>query len=239
MKLNIREIRGESWDFSKSFFYAALSDSICKQPSPYFSILFIKKGVSPNTITLLMIIFGVIGGVLFAIPFFYSKCFAVFAYWLWYIFDCSDGEVARYTKKFSKYGKELDWVAHLSCHSLFYLATFLCFYQERKYNMMLLAVLIIIFISAELIGRNLIAFDSFLFEGVRFSRVHTRTSIVRFLTVKIFNFPTFVLFFPIFYVIDISFNLKFAYYFFIIWGTCLSLYSIKEFIRYIVFFYKN
>lgn len=239
MKHNIREIRGESWDFSKSFFFAALSDSICKQPSPYLSILFIKKGVSPNTITLFMIISGVIGNILFAIPFFYSKCIAVFIYWLWYIFDCSDGEVARYTKTFSKYGKELDWAAHLSCHSLFYLAVFFCFYQEGKYNMILLAAITIIFVSGELIGRNLIAFDSLLFEGVGFSEVHTRTSIVTFFTVKIFNFPTFVLFFPIFYVIDIFFNLKFAYYIFIIWGACLSLYSIKEFIRYIVFFYKN
>ncbi len=41
---------------------------MCRPLSPYLSAMFIKKGISPNTVTLMMIGWGVLGSALFAIP---------------------------------------------------------------------------------------------------------------------------------------------------------------------------
>lgn len=239
MKIDIKNVRGESWKLSNVFFHSAFCDSLCKQPSPYFSVFFISKGITPNTVTLLMIVSGIIAGVFFTIPHLVAKIFAIVLYWLWYIFDCSDGEVARYTNTFSKYGRELDWVAHLSCHSLFVLSVYISYYQLGLCDSIMMPLFTILLISAELISRNLIAFDAFLFSNKRFQEERHRNNIVRFIFLQLFSFPTFVLFFPFFIIIDIWLNCSFSIYVYIIWGTCLCLYSIKEFLRYIVYFYRN
>ena len=46
----------------------------------------------------------------------------------------SDGQVARYTKTFSKYGEELDYVAHHICHGLF-IASFAVNLYFLQYNL--------------------------------------------------------------------------------------------------------
>lgn len=232
----VKKIRGP---WKSRFLNRALCDSLGKLVSPYFSVRFISIGIVPNDITFLMIVSGIVAGVLFSLPSLIAKTFAVLLYWFWYICDCSDGEVARYTNTFSKFGRELDWVSHLSCHSLFYLAIYLSFYQEGRCNMMLLSILTIIFVSSELISRNLIVFDAYIFSDNRFEEHHNRNKVIRYIALQLFNFPTFVLFFSLFLTFDFFFKWGIAFYIYILWGSCLSLYSIKEFIRYIVYFYKN
>ena len=45
-----------------------LCDVICLQISPIFSKIFIKHRIIPNMVTIYMIIFGIIGAILLAIP---------------------------------------------------------------------------------------------------------------------------------------------------------------------------
>ncbi|MDE5758277.1 MAG: CDP-alcohol phosphatidyltransferase family protein, partial [Allobaculum sp.] len=86
------------------------------------SVWFIKHNIVPNQITLLMIMFGIIGSILFAIPNVWCKILGYCGWLMWFAMDCSDGQVARYTKTFSKYGTEMDYMAHLIDHPLMNMA---------------------------------------------------------------------------------------------------------------------
>lgn len=81
-----------------------------------FNCLFFSEKLVPNYISFAMLCCGYIGGVLFS---FQNLCFMIVGYvfmHLWFVFDAWDGAVARQTKKFSKYGKEFDYVVHLLVH---------------------------------------------------------------------------------------------------------------------------
>jgi hypothetical protein len=87
--------------------------------SPYFSWLFIRIGFSPNQLTGLMVVCGLLGGVAVALPLPRPG-------WAWLagaaagallvqgylLLDCSDGEVARFTGKTSITGVYLDRIGH-------------------------------------------------------------------------------------------------------------------------------
>ena len=224
----------------KSYIDGPLALVLCRYLSPMVSLPSIKWGITPNTITLLMVVSGIIGGILFMIPYPILKYFSIPMFILWYIFDCADGEVARFTKQFSKYGKQMDWIAHLSCHSLLLIGIWLSFYQKGEENMYFISLMTLSCMSAELIGRNLIAFDSFLFDNKRFSEQEDQSfNLLRYVKIQICYFPNFVVFFPIFFFVDDIFNLCSIYYIYLIWGGLICIYGIKEYIRYTLYFYKN
>lgn len=62
---------------------------ISKRISPYFSAFYIKKKVAPNTITIHMIISGIIGAIFFSFSNIYFKLIGVIFMQLWFILDCS------------------------------------------------------------------------------------------------------------------------------------------------------
>lgn len=131
---------------------------ISKQFSPYFSVYFIEKKIIPNEITLKMIYSGIIGAILFLIPNLYLKILGAFFIHLWFILDYSDGEVARETKKFSRFGKELDYMAHIINHPLFSTALCISLIQREKYNIVYLILICSLSTVLDLIMRNLLAF---------------------------------------------------------------------------------
>lgn len=88
-----------------------------------------------------MIISGLIGGFLFMIPNLHIKFVGMIFMQLWFILNCSDGEVARKTKIFSKYGKDIDYLAHIINHPIFTVALCLSMIQLNKFNSMYLIIL--------------------------------------------------------------------------------------------------
>lgn len=84
--------------------------------SPFVTKICLKLKLIPNVITLMMIAGGLVGGVLFFIPGLGFKIAGAVFIHLWYVFDCSDGEVARITKRYSKFGTEIDYTAHVLDH---------------------------------------------------------------------------------------------------------------------------
>ena len=70
--------------------------------------LFIKLGVVPNAVTILSMISGVAGGVLIAFHTLPLTIAGVALVLMSAVFDCSDGQVARRTRHFSKIGRLLD-----------------------------------------------------------------------------------------------------------------------------------
>lgn len=127
--------------------------------SPYLSAIFIRKKVKPNKITLYMIYSGILGGILFSLPNVYLKLLGALFIHLWFILDCSDGEVARFTRTFSKCGREIDLIAHIINHPLFGFSMFMSLMQLGRYNVYLLAALIFTNVLMDSMHRNLLTLN--------------------------------------------------------------------------------
>lgn len=76
-----------------------------------FSKLFIKLHIIPNAVTVLSGIVGVAGGILLAFSNLWMDIAGVVLIILAAVFDASDGQVARLTKKYSNLGRTLDGFA--------------------------------------------------------------------------------------------------------------------------------
>lgn len=88
--------------------------------SIYFSWLFINLGLSANQVTALFFVVGFIGGLCFLNP---EPIFVFAGYVLWrlhIIFDLCDGDVARYTQKFSINGAYWDYMIHSILYPLYF-----------------------------------------------------------------------------------------------------------------------
>lgn len=214
-------------------------DSVCCRISPLFSIAFIKRGVKPNTITLFMIISGIVGGVVLMFPFAWCKCIAGFVYLLWYIFDCSDGEVARSTTTFSKGGKYLDWCAHLITHPLFSVAMWYSF-VNMGYSILLTTVLTFLLIISELLGRNRISMDTLYgnIDNTPFIKF-TKMGIVRYVYSFFVYLPNMIIILPFVLGITMFFGTNWFYWFYLGWGFLYSVALLRVFIIFIWRMYKS
>ena len=65
--------------------------------SPYATCVFARLGWSPNAVTVCFMISGVAAGVLTAVPGLPAAIGVALLIQLYLLFDCSDGELARYT----------------------------------------------------------------------------------------------------------------------------------------------
>ena len=79
--------------------------------SPYATVVFARLGWSPNAVTVCFMLAGVAAGVLAAVPGLPAAIGVALLIQLYLLFDCSDGELARCTGRFS---------ATASAHSLFF-----------------------------------------------------------------------------------------------------------------------
>jgi hypothetical protein len=85
--------------------------------SPYFSWLFVRMGVAPNTLTGWMIVSGVLAGAAFALASrgvsgLLAALAGALLVQLYLLLDCADGEVARFTGRTSVAGVYLDRIGH-------------------------------------------------------------------------------------------------------------------------------
>ncbi len=85
--------------------------------SIYITWLFVRIGVSANAVTFLMIP-TVLVGVAMCVPhILWLNIMGIFLLMLAEVFDCVDGEIARWTKKSSLKGLYLDLVSHVLCNA--------------------------------------------------------------------------------------------------------------------------
>ncbi len=195
-----------------------LADHYAKLLSPIFTRLFVRAALTPNQVTVLMILAGLVGAALFALPQLACKILGIIAIHLWYVFDCSDGEVARITKTFSKFGTEIDFTAHLVNHPLFNLAFIYTLACTGRYNAQLLWVTGVISISAELVLRNLICFH-YVYELKMKRSIPSggKRSLLKGVVIHFVNFftlyPNFALAFPLVYLADRYFGTSIALFY--------------------------
>jgi len=90
--------------------------------SPFFSWLFINLNMPPNIITILFFLIGLISAFLLVFDSLILSVFSYLLYRLHIILDVCDGEVARYTKIYSSYGKYLDLFTHQIVYPVVFIA---------------------------------------------------------------------------------------------------------------------
>jgi phosphatidylglycerophosphate synthase len=83
-----------------------------RRVSPYATVLFARLGWSPNAVTVAFMVSGVAAGVLAAVPGLGAAVGVAVLIQLYLLFDCSDGELARYTGRTSAAGVYLDRMGH-------------------------------------------------------------------------------------------------------------------------------
>ena len=186
--------------------------------SPFLTPIFVDANIAPNTVTILMMAAGLVGSLLFAMPPIALKACGLIFIHLWYVLDCCDGETARITKRFSKFGKEMDYVAHVVNHPLFNLAFAVTLVGLGRYSVSLILFASLLCISAELVLRNIVSF-SYLYELKMNSPVlkRDRRGILKKMSFQIVCFfsvyPNFALLFPLAYFADLYFDTSVALYY--------------------------
>lgn len=95
-----------------------LGDLYQRAISPYFSRPLALAGFSPNAVTGLMILAGAGGGLALLIPGLAGVLVAAVLIQLQMQLDCADGEVARWTQRFSPAGIFLDKVGHYTAETM-------------------------------------------------------------------------------------------------------------------------
>jgi phosphatidylglycerophosphate synthase len=88
-----------------------------RRVSPYFTWLFVRIGFSPNQLTYMMIVSGMLGGAAVAVkaggtPGLVWAIVGAALIQAYLLLDCSDGEVARFRKRTSITGIFLDRIGH-------------------------------------------------------------------------------------------------------------------------------
>lgn len=108
------------------FFYRPLSF-----PLAWFCLNF---SISANTISFLGMFFCLVGVLCTLLPFFTAHVFAICCFFIFAIFDCADGTIARTSGKHSVYGAWVDAIGGYFAYTteLFALG-FSCFYFSNSY----------------------------------------------------------------------------------------------------------
>ncbi|MBE1590287.1 CDP-alcohol phosphatidyltransferase family protein [Nonomuraea angiospora] len=85
--------------------------------SIYVTWMFTKTSVTPNQLTWVMTVAGVLAGVVLALPGLLAAVAAALLVQVYLLLDCSDGELARWTGKTSPVGVYLDRVGAYFCEA--------------------------------------------------------------------------------------------------------------------------
>lgn len=185
--------------------------------SPLVTRLCLKLKLIPNVITLCMIGSGVLGAIFFALPFLWAKILGTVLIHLWFIFDCSDGEVARITKHFSKFGKEIDYTAHIINHPLFLFSFLVTLLQtDTGWNPILLCLVLFGVAVFNSMLRGYVCLDyiyNLKLEQKDVGCTHELSCFKKIMifTINIFiQLPNFCLIFPIIYFINVHVAIWYA-----------------------------
>ncbi len=80
--------------------------------SIYFTWIFLRLGISANTVTILSGIFCIIGGFLLCSRSIWIVVLGIVFFYIYSLLDHCDGDIARYNRKSSLLGAFLDWYVH-------------------------------------------------------------------------------------------------------------------------------
>lgn len=114
----IKELKRQCGPWKEDTFYGWF---ILRKISIYITWLFLHAGITPNQVTILSGIVGILGSLLF---FFEEPVYWVLAWFalqLYLLLDHVDGEIARYQKNETKFGEYLDTLMHPVINSFIFI----------------------------------------------------------------------------------------------------------------------
>ena len=114
----IREVTQPDEILSRANSEHWLNDVYLRKLSPYLTRHLVLLNISPNTVTVAMIAIGKIAALSLLIQGLPGATIAAILAQYQMVWDCSDGEVARWQQKFSPAGIFLDKVAHYTVEGL-------------------------------------------------------------------------------------------------------------------------
>lgn len=218
----------------KSIKEGMIAGHLCRLMSPYCSAFFIQRGIAPNSVTILMILFGIVGSILFALPYGGTKIAGYICWYMWFTMDLSDGEVARYTQNFSKFGVEMDFMAHLIDHPLMNIALWLTFLKFNLINSNILAFIFLLSISIELVTRNIIAIQNY--KHINGDKAHNNAiartqSFIKYLLTQALLYPNFIIIFTPIVVLDWYLGIGFSLDLYIAWVIYCTIMFVRTIIK--------
>lgn len=95
-----------------------VADLYLRQLSPYLTRVLLAMGLSANAVTWIMIATGASAGLALLVPGMLGAVLALILGQLQMLWDCCDGEVARWRQTFSPAGTFLDKVGHYTAESV-------------------------------------------------------------------------------------------------------------------------
>ncbi len=105
-----------------------LSKYFYRPVSIYLTYIFLKLNFSANTITLISVLVTLFGSLLIILGGISNIVLGLFCFWLFYLLDFCDGEVARYNNSNSLSGHFFELIAHYVVNILFFCSLAITFY---------------------------------------------------------------------------------------------------------------
>lgn len=217
--------------------------------SPFFSAWFVNNRITPNQVTLMMILSGLLGSILFSLPILICKIVGAVFIQLWFVFDLSDGEVARYSKQYSKYGTEMDFMAHVINHPFFIVSFLLCFRQLYDIEWHKLCILFGVFLVSEFWARSTVSFYNIIendrkknigFEPLKNNKNNGCVrNIISYVRGNIWAFPNYVLIFPFLYGLDALFHTTYFLYLTALIACLQIIDNLRQIIHCLIQLYKG
>jgi phosphatidylglycerophosphate synthase len=107
-----------------------------------FVKLIYNTKITPDQLTLVAIIMGLIGAFFYSFGLQMTAYFGAFFYFLFIIFDCSDGQLARLKKNGSSFGRLLDGIADYIVVTAIYIGVAIGYSQKGDDSHMLLLLIL-------------------------------------------------------------------------------------------------
>ena len=205
-----------------------------------FSWVFVNLKISANGVTAIFFITGLLSSILFSTG---GIMMSIVAYSLWrlhIIFDICDGEVARFTQKFSINGAYWDYMIHSILYPATYISILFSLYIKfSDVNFLYLGMVGSILISQILAVKNNY-YRAMLFNGNELNikkSSNKRSALRSYVTILLTTFLGFEGFLFI-YTISLLFNLSNLFYLLFIVFYLVSL-SSQTFIKFVLFSRKG
>lgn len=165
-KTMIKEII-KAGKFKRTFFVCPPALILSTWISIVIAFFSIKKRITPNQLTVLMIPCAILASIFFACNGLVCTIIGTLLIHTWFAIDKADGEVARCTKRYSKFGEELDFLSHHFGH-VFFICSFSYVMYSMKHASIIEALLLLSgMLFCEYSFRNMCSIQALIYRKIR------------------------------------------------------------------------
>ena len=203
--------------------------------SIYFSWLFVNLGITANQVTIIFFLVGLLGSILiFKLSLLYIF-FGYILYRLHIILDVSDGEVARFTQKFSINGAYWDYMIHAILYPLYFFGMTTAVYYEYDNVIFLFIGTVAVLVTSLMLATKNNYFRAKFFNNDSYSdwkKLNTKVSNKKF---TLFNLISLMVSFEGLFILYIGcFFIKSEFLYYILFITYILFFTLISIVK----FYK-